>query len=338
MPGATHDSKAITTSGVLEQIDPSCCTDDKGYIGTGVVTPCKKSPNGELTQAQKQANKALGRIRYVVEGTIAHIKAWKILAHDYRRPLHTLQRNHHSHTSPLHLHQPPNNLPCADIIRLYLISQNSTLSTTVQETPGTSHHGRPAPRALKWHESGMWVDLTSVTNMRIVMIMPSRNVYVAEDDVSLFTEASEIAGGLSAAVAEALRDYVKKHQRAGAGYEEIELALRTDGVDHRVTFMGRRLVRVSQPAPEGTRIDTVYQTAKNQLAVATKIQRKLPDWAAGQENLWSHPETWDRDFWVAGDKTMVVYPDIEHLGQVDGALAERVESALAIPPFEVLDI
>ena len=184
----------------------------------------------------------------------------------------------------------------------------------------------------------MWVDLTSVTNMRIVMIMPSRNVYVAEDDVSLFTEASEIAGGLSAAVAEALRDYMKKHQRAGAGYEEIELALRTDGVDHRVTFMGRRLVRVSQPAPEGIRIDTVYQTAKNQLAVATKIQRKLPDWAASQENLWSHPETWDRDFWVAGDKTMVVYPDIEHLGQVDGALAERVESALAIPPFEVLDI
>ena len=184
----------------------------------------------------------------------------------------------------------------------------------------------------------LWVGLTSVTNMRIVMIMPSRNVYVAEDDVSLFTEASEIAGGLSAAVAEALRDYVKKHQRAGAGYEEIELMLRTDGVDHRVTFMGRRLVRVSQPAPEGTRIDTVYQTAKNQLAVATKIQQKLPDWAAGQENLWSHPETWDRDFWVAGDKTMVVYPDIEHLGQVDGALAERVESALAIPPFEVLDI
>ncbi len=38
--------------------------------------------------------------------------------------------------------------------------------------------------------------------------MPSRNVYVAEDDLSLFTEASEIAGGLSAAVAEALRDYV----------------------------------------------------------------------------------------------------------------------------------
>ena len=41
------------------------------------------------------------------------------------------------------------------------------------------------------------VGLTSVTNMRIVMTMPNRNVYVAKDDVSLFTEASEIAGGLS---------------------------------------------------------------------------------------------------------------------------------------------
>lgn len=168
--------------------------------------------------------------------------------------------------------------------------------------------------------------------------MPSRNVYVAEDDLSLFTEASEIAGGLSAAVAEALRDYVKKHRQAGEGYEEVELALRADGVDHRVAFMGRRLIHVRRPASEGTHIDTVYQTAKGQLAVATKTQRKLPDWTAGQEDLWSHPETWDRDFWVAGDKTMVVYPDVEHLRQADGALAERVESALAIPPLEVLDV
>ena len=91
LPGATHDSRAITTSGVLEQIDPSCCIADKGYIGTGVVTLCKKSPNGEFTQAQRQVSKALGRIRYVVKRTIAHIKAWKILAHDYRRPLHTFK-------------------------------------------------------------------------------------------------------------------------------------------------------------------------------------------------------------------------------------------------------
>ena len=71
--------------------DPSCCIADKGYIGTGVLTPYKKPPNSELTKAQKQANKSLNEIRYVVERTIAHIKSWKILAHDYRRPLHTFK-------------------------------------------------------------------------------------------------------------------------------------------------------------------------------------------------------------------------------------------------------
>ena len=91
LPGATHDTKAITTSGLLEEIDPSCCIADKGYIGTGVLTPCKKPPSSELTKAQKQANKSLNEIRYVVERTIAHIKSWKILAHDYRHPLHTFK-------------------------------------------------------------------------------------------------------------------------------------------------------------------------------------------------------------------------------------------------------
>lgn len=89
--GPTHDTKAITTSGLLEEIDPSCCIADKGYIGTGVLTPYKKPPNSELTKAHKQANRSLNEIRYVVERTIAHIKSWKILAHDYRRPLHTFK-------------------------------------------------------------------------------------------------------------------------------------------------------------------------------------------------------------------------------------------------------
>ena len=47
LPEATHDTKAITTSGLLEEIDPSCCIADKGYIGTGVLTPYKKPPNSE---------------------------------------------------------------------------------------------------------------------------------------------------------------------------------------------------------------------------------------------------------------------------------------------------
>lgn len=173
--------------------------------------------------------------------------------------------------------------------------------------------------------------------MRIVMYMPTRNVYVSDSDVSLFSEAGTIAGSLSAAIVEALRDYVNKHRRLTDGFQEIELKLSTDGMDRRVTFTGRRVVRLRRPDPEGTRIDTVYLTAKGQLAVATKVHRTLPEWS-NQEDMWSDPKTWSRDFWVVGDRTLSVYPDVEHLSQADSVLAQRVEAALTTSAVEVLDI
>ena len=57
-----------------------------------MITPHKKPPNGELSEAAQEANKSISRIRQVVEQTIAHIKAWRILHTDYRRPLHTFEQ------------------------------------------------------------------------------------------------------------------------------------------------------------------------------------------------------------------------------------------------------
>lgn len=179
--------------------------------------------------------------------------------------------------------------------------------------------------------------LDTRAGMRIVMYMPTRNVYVSDSDVSLFSEAGIIAGSLSAAIVEALRDYVNKHHRLADGFQEVELKLSTDGVDRRVTFTGRRVVRLRRPDPEGTRIDTVYLTAKGQLAVATKVHRTLPEWS-NHEDMWSDPKTWSRDFWVVGDKTLSVYPDVDRLSQADSLLAQRVEDALKVSAVEVLDI
>ena len=91
LPKATHDAKAIAASDILEEISPSRCIADKGYIGTGITTPYKKPHKGRLTEAQRRANRSLNKIRRVVERTIPHIKSWKILAHNYRRPLDTLK-------------------------------------------------------------------------------------------------------------------------------------------------------------------------------------------------------------------------------------------------------
>ncbi|PPI40978.1 hypothetical protein C5E09_15030 [Rathayibacter iranicus] len=43
----------------------------------------------ELADAEKQFNRQVNRIRYRVEQAIAHLKTWRILHTDYRRPYET---------------------------------------------------------------------------------------------------------------------------------------------------------------------------------------------------------------------------------------------------------
>ena len=61
----------------------------------------QEAPNGELSEAAKDENKSVNRIRQVVEQTIAHIKSWRILHTAYRRPLHTFEQ---TITATLSLH------------------------------------------------------------------------------------------------------------------------------------------------------------------------------------------------------------------------------------------
>ena len=100
-PGSMHDVAALDASGLMDGLDPSGWIADKGYVGRGMITPHKKPPNGELSEAAKEANKSINKIRQVVERTIAHIKAWRILHTDYRRPLHTFEQ---TITAALSLH------------------------------------------------------------------------------------------------------------------------------------------------------------------------------------------------------------------------------------------
>ncbi|MEI2779431.1 MAG: transposase family protein [Tetrasphaera sp.] len=89
LPGSTHDLTALRTHGVLDTEDLLTIVADKGYIGAGLITPIKKPPGGELTDDRKQFNKELNAIRATIERTIAHLKTWRILHTDYRRPYHT---------------------------------------------------------------------------------------------------------------------------------------------------------------------------------------------------------------------------------------------------------
>lgn len=62
---------------------------DKGYQGSGCITPIKKPPHRKLLDWEKKFNADVSRLRAPVERAIAHIKSWRILHTDYRRPLRT---------------------------------------------------------------------------------------------------------------------------------------------------------------------------------------------------------------------------------------------------------
>jgi len=85
--GAHHDVFCLDESGALHLLDPRDWTGDKGYVGRDIVTPIKKIPNVELLDWQKTFNKDINSIRAVVERVIAHLKNWRILHTDYRRPI-----------------------------------------------------------------------------------------------------------------------------------------------------------------------------------------------------------------------------------------------------------
>ena len=90
LPGRVHDMGALRKTpaetilaGALSVIA------DKGYQGSDYLTPIKKPAGGELLDWQKKFNSRIASLRAPIERAVAHIKAWRILHTDYRRPLHT---------------------------------------------------------------------------------------------------------------------------------------------------------------------------------------------------------------------------------------------------------
>ena len=89
LPGNTHDAKAIESTGLAAILGAENTIGDKGYIGTGIITPHRKPAGGELVDWQKEFNTTINKIRYVIERAIANFKTWRCMHTDYRRPLHT---------------------------------------------------------------------------------------------------------------------------------------------------------------------------------------------------------------------------------------------------------
>ena len=74
-----------------------------------MITPFKKPEGGELLDWQKEFNKQVNKIRYVIEQVIANFKTWRIMHTDYRLTAGNIPRNHLSRGRPALLRNRLNN-------------------------------------------------------------------------------------------------------------------------------------------------------------------------------------------------------------------------------------
>jgi hypothetical protein len=90
VPGARHDAYAFTASGIASRWAGHMAQDgpgllgDKGYQGTGPLTPYKKPPGQPLRDVLKDCNHAHSGLRSAVERAIAHLTRWRILDTGWR--------------------------------------------------------------------------------------------------------------------------------------------------------------------------------------------------------------------------------------------------------------
>lgn len=90
LPGKTHDKNAYDNTATAEIVNKAKAgIGDKGYQGAALYTPTKKPQWRELNEGEKKANVALSALRAPIERLVAHLKNWRILHADYRRPYAT---------------------------------------------------------------------------------------------------------------------------------------------------------------------------------------------------------------------------------------------------------
>lgn len=187
--------------------------------------------------------------------------------------------------------------------------------------------------------------------------MPTKTIYVSDDDLPLFERAQALAGAnLSSAIVRALRRFVELEEASQHGFNEITVIVNGQGAHRHKRFLGQRLVRWIQPTKngKGTEIQSIYRTAGRRYAVHSRC---IPDWKLswGDPEYVGNPKNWGvgngvlqkimswgfdwETFKESGDYTLHIFEKLEDLqAHVSNDLFEAVNQAMEGPEIEELDI
>lgn len=87
--GNHHDFYILKEAGLAGGDGPSVFCGDSGFIGSGMITPIRKPRFTGFDPWEKEYNKSIARVRWIIEQVIANFKTWRIMHTDYRRPIET---------------------------------------------------------------------------------------------------------------------------------------------------------------------------------------------------------------------------------------------------------
>jgi EXLDI family protein len=175
--------------------------------------------------------------------------------------------------------------------------------------------------------------------------MPNKTIYVADDDLPLFTRAQELSGGnLSGTITTALKRYVEAEEGRREGYDEITVRVGT-GPGRKVRFSGVLLGEWGRSTTKTVEVYRVYRTMKGKYAIHVE---RSPDYVWSGDNAkgsgWrgvlqaylGPNQTWGS---TQGDATLDVVDTADELrARIPAELSELIAAALDRPTIEQLDI
>lgn len=168
--------------------------------------------------------------------------------------------------------------------------------------------------------------------------MPTKTIYISDDDQPLFTEAQGYAdGNVSAAIIKGLKLFTEQQAASKEGFMQQTVTIRENGVKKQKHFMGRKLVSERMPEADGKRM-AFYKIFKTQKGAYVYYQQSYTNW-----NWWSNPNNWERSDGPTTHEDHTSFVVCQSLNELKkhGATGELIESAKHAeqePDEEYLDI
>lgn len=176
--------------------------------------------------------------------------------------------------------------------------------------------------------------------------MPNKTIYVSDEDLPLYKQAQELAGGsLSAAITDALRRYVDVQDTKEAGYDDITVRVGI-GAGRKQRFSGVLIGEWGRSTNDQEEAFRVYRTRKGQFVVHTERSERwtasgpnAQKWSTGWRGWigdWSSDQSWG---FTPAEAILQVAATLAELGELlPPELYEIVARNADKPVVENLDI